>query len=247
MERKYFLATMLMLSVLCTSISAQVYRKFNPDEKMKISIDSKIKMTSYENFQIAVVTEKMWNEIINEAKKQKIKYTGLSNCTGNSESAYAKKSAWEIIAWCNLLSECNGYEPCYVDEQGSPYRKSPRDVYDFFLEQYAFGGEKARKGFLKANPTNGYRLPSYDKIQDYSNKKYVTLLDNELCLVQEDEAAVFVKKTGVNQAVSVRSKKNYWGVEFEKNLKFAGMGDAGQTSDSQPFSNYYFYIMKTKN
>ena len=27
----------------------------------------------------------------------------------------------------------------------------------------------------------------------------------------------------------------------------AGMGDAGQTSDSQPFSNYYFYIMKTKN
>ena len=179
MNRKLCLFPLLTM-IAFMSLNAQVFERFNPDDKMQISIDSQLDMIDVGAFKVTKVpiSEKLWNKYISEGKK---KYSGFTASKANREDASMMASAWEVIVWCNLMSELNGYKPYYIDNAGAPIRKVPKDNYDFFLDGWSmFGGENARRGYVACDlKADGYRLPTkaeYEKFFDKTKYKSLNIM-----------------------------------------------------------------------
>ncbi len=246
MNKKIILAFSMVLMILQVA-GAQVYRRFNPEDKLEISIESKLNLIQVDNISISPVciNQKQWNQFVTQAKN--LKYTGFTPSSTNSESIYMNASAWEIIVWCNLLSELNGYKPVYVDNAGGVIRRVPKDKYDWFMEDWAlFGGEAARKTQVVGIDltADGYRIPSKAELEKILLATKITPSTKQY-IVQYNPISPFKAGTetyNTTYAYSVVFESNRYGNNFREYEKCAGLNSYNDTL----YTGYCFYVVRNK-
>ena len=246
----------LLTMIAFMSLNAQVFERFNPDDKMQISIDSQLDMIDVGAFKVTKVpiSEKLWNKYISEGKK---KYSGFTASKANREDASMMASAWEIIVWCNLMSELNGYKPYYIDNAGAPIRKVPKDNYDFFLDDWSmFGGENARRGYVACDlKADGYRLPTkaeYEKFFDKTKYKSLNIMiqaSDKSPLTNDSirEAVSYGLKSVANREAQpyhyvIKSSYSRQDAIIEHYIT-VGLGKGGSGG---VYSGYSFFLVKSK-
>ena len=253
------LAVLFLELVLCVSfLNAQVFRRFNPEDKLNISLESKLKLTKKGSMQYSsnFITELDWNQFIADAKKSaKGKKYKLSSEYGTSETQPATQAAWDIVVWCNMVSEINGYKPVYIDEQGSVIRSVPTDRYDYFMENWGIGGEQSRKKqVVKVDLTaDGFRLPTKDELKIifagassttaeflYQYAEY-TPFEGALQNYSENYAYSATQSSIENNSRGNNSRY-YSSSSSYKEKRIAGMQDKGTGA----YTNYSFYVVKNK-